>query len=398
MATVPNATPETLGAGAIVKFNGNCTVFVSLVKGSASASMGTISANQKFTAVTPGDYLFKAADGCCAAVTYEVLYAGEGAGGQTALEIAASICADPAAAEILKGCVDTDTQNTHSQDADGNLVITAPDGTSTTYVLGSEDTTVGAYVIDAAGIGVAPVLDENGDPTGDTVTTDFSGLISSPHPDPIPDTFMSATVDPVSGDITLQYMNADGPVAGSDPVIIPAPENPCSEPIATPVQLQAATNVYLQVCVDGVPMQALLADLLQIDSDGDGLTDSEEVNTHGTDPLNADTDGGGVSDGDEVAAGTDPTTSSDDICATMKASANLVLVEASAGNSGPNYYGWSAVEGLATAPMNASAGNTGPIIYAIPEASAACAASDSDFELITASAGNTGPNYYLLKA
>jgi len=41
------------------------------------------------------------------------------------------------------------------------------------------------------------------------------------------------------------------------------------------------------------------------DTDGDGLTDSEE-SLIGTDPLNPDTDGDGVSDGDEVAAGTDP--------------------------------------------------------------------------------------------
>ena len=41
------------------------------------------------------------------------------------------------------------------------------------------------------------------------------------------------------------------------------------------------------------------------DSDGDGLTDSEE-NAIGTDPNNPDTDGDGFSDGDEVNQGTDP--------------------------------------------------------------------------------------------
>ena len=223
MATVPNTTPETLGAGAIVKFNGNCTVFAKLVKGDASKSMGTISANQSFEVETPGDYLFKAADGCCATVTYEVLYAGEDAGPQTALEIAAAICADPAAAEILKGCVDTDTQNSHILDADGNLVITSPDGSeSTTYVINKPDTLLGPYTdADGDGIYTAEVLDADGTPTGETVDSDFNALISSPHPDPIPDTFMSATVDPDTGDITLQYMNADGPVG--DPIVIPAP-------------------------------------------------------------------------------------------------------------------------------------------------------------------------------
>lgn len=42
------------------------------------------------------------------------------------------------------------------------------------------------------------------------------------------------------------------------------------------------------------------------DTDGDGLTDPEEV-LYNTDPNNWDSDGDGVSDGDEVDAGTDPT-------------------------------------------------------------------------------------------
>jgi RHS repeat-associated protein len=42
------------------------------------------------------------------------------------------------------------------------------------------------------------------------------------------------------------------------------------------------------------------------DTDGDGLTDAEEVYVYGTDPLNPDTDCDGVSDGDEVRNGTDP--------------------------------------------------------------------------------------------
>lgn len=42
------------------------------------------------------------------------------------------------------------------------------------------------------------------------------------------------------------------------------------------------------------------------DLDHDGLTAGEEVDVWGTDPLSPDTDGDGVSDGDEVAAGLDP--------------------------------------------------------------------------------------------
>lgn len=45
------------------------------------------------------------------------------------------------------------------------------------------------------------------------------------------------------------------------------------------------------------------------DTDGDGLTDGAEVNTHGTNPLLADTDGDGLTDGAEIAYGTSPTIS-----------------------------------------------------------------------------------------
>jgi hypothetical protein len=42
------------------------------------------------------------------------------------------------------------------------------------------------------------------------------------------------------------------------------------------------------------------------DTDGDGLSDGAEVNTHKTAPLARDTDGDGILDGDEVAQGSDP--------------------------------------------------------------------------------------------
>ena len=42
------------------------------------------------------------------------------------------------------------------------------------------------------------------------------------------------------------------------------------------------------------------------DTDGDGLSDWEEIKIYGTDPLNPDTDGDGYLDGEEVAAGYNP--------------------------------------------------------------------------------------------
>jgi hypothetical protein len=56
---------------------------------------------------------------------------------------------------------------------------------------------------------------------------------------------------------------------------------------------------------DGVEIQ-LGTDPLNADSDGDGLEDGEEVQFFATDPLNPDSDGDEVEDGEEVLQGTDP--------------------------------------------------------------------------------------------
>jgi hypothetical protein len=56
-----------------------------------------------------------------------------------------------------------------------------------------------------------------------------------------------------------------------------------------------------------------LVDDANDDADSDGLTNIEEIEVYGTDPLDADTDNDGLSDGDEVSVyGTDPTASDTD--------------------------------------------------------------------------------------
>jgi outer membrane protein OmpA-like peptidoglycan-associated protein len=51
---------------------------------------------------------------------------------------------------------------------------------------------------------------------------------------------------------------------------------------------------------DGDEVNKYHTDPLKADTDGDGLSDGDEVKKHHTDPLKADTDGDGLSDGDEV--------------------------------------------------------------------------------------------------
>ncbi|HWJ83452.1 MAG TPA: hypothetical protein VNS55_14530 [Nocardioides sp.] len=58
---------------------------------------------------------------------------------------------------------------------------------------------------------------------------------------------------------------------------------------------------------DGEEVHTTHTDPLDPDTDDDGLTDGDEVHQYGTDPLDPDTDGDGLSDGDEVNQyGTDP--------------------------------------------------------------------------------------------
>ena len=54
-------------------------------------------------------------------------------------------------------------------------------------------------------------------------------------------------------------------------------------------------------------------DPLKADTDGDGLSDGDEVLKYKTDPLKADTDGGTVNDGIEVARGSNPLDPADDL-------------------------------------------------------------------------------------
>ena len=61
----------------------------------------------------------------------------------------------------------------------------------------------------------------------------------------------------------------------------------------------AGASAYTNVASDTTPSGP-------VDTDGDGLSDSDEINVYGTDPNLWDTDADGTDDGTEVAQGTDP--------------------------------------------------------------------------------------------
>ena len=76
----------------------------------------------------------------------------------------------------------------------------------------------------------------------------------------------------------------------------------------TTIRWEYQKDAFLAVSNDAVYVDAIAFNSTSPDSDGDGLTDAEELFLHGTNPNSADTDGDGATDGAEVAIGVfDPT-------------------------------------------------------------------------------------------
>jgi hypothetical protein len=80
---------------------------------------------------------------------------------------------------------------------------------------------------------------------------------------------------------------------------------------------------------DGDEVHVWKSNPLRRDTDFDGIDDGDEVTIYGTDPTLADSDGDGFNDGVEIAAGTDPLNSSDYPTAGATAETVIVRIETS---------------------------------------------------------------------
>lgn len=108
-----------------------------------------------------------------------------------------------------------------------------------------------------------------------------------------------------------QQNKVEPPIGKDEGQVIPEPEDQNDDPfidedLISPTPGQPVVPLIpaeLDSDGDGLTDEeemALGTDPLNPDSDGDGLTDYDEVRVYGTDPLNPDTDGDGLTDYEEV--------------------------------------------------------------------------------------------------
>jgi hypothetical protein len=89
----------------------------------------------------------------------------------------------------------------------------------------------------------------------------------------------------------------------------------CGAAIGETLSEALSTELTIDGDLDGLTdpeEQALGTDPDSEDSDGDGLSDYDEITTHDTDPVDPDTDDDGLNDGTELDLGTDPTDADSD--------------------------------------------------------------------------------------
>jgi hypothetical protein len=86
---------------------------------------------------------------------------------------------------------------------------------------------------------------------------------------------------------------------------LPAPQPEVTEQPSVPLSESQKIDTDKDGLLDSEEI-SFGTDQTKSDTDNDGLTDREEIKVYGTNPLNPDTDGDGILDGKEVIQGFDP--------------------------------------------------------------------------------------------
>ena len=209
MIQLPNTTTEQLGVGGVVKFRSPCPVIVEQV---GVGNVATLTGTDTFTAPAVGEYLFE--NTCDCAGFYEVISVGDMTDGCC---VAPMIGAAGGLAGITISGVDypiEDTGTTYTYALVGDeFTATDSDGVVQTVTIvhpDDTDTLLGDPVPNATtGIVTWPVLDVDGNPTGDTRTGDFSGFLSSPHPTVAASGDATATFDAGANAWVIGFVDTD---------------------------------------------------------------------------------------------------------------------------------------------------------------------------------------------
>ena len=210
-----------------------------------------------------------------------------------------------AAAEATLFILDTGGMVGASLSPDGDLLV-APGTPAATYtVLIDVCETLNIATNCAASVATVTVGAAFLDAEDDAVFTIPSGPIGGVLPDLL-DIFTLDGDLVLPGELLISVFDDSGipnlSLDDEDALIVPAPT------------LGGTYTVTIEACEALNPTNCVTTDVTievgdgtDVDTDGDGLSDFDEVYVYGTDPLNPDTDGDGCTDGDEVLIfGTDP--------------------------------------------------------------------------------------------
>jgi len=156
---------------------------------------------------------------------------------------------------------------------------------------------------------------ENAGPAAPIPAAGGTPVAPAPAPEPA-QTQADATALPDTGQTPVPDQQAVEPTASSveppAPDAAPSPGDTDGDGLSDEDEVALGTDPLnkdfdIDGLLDGREVNQIGTDPLNDDSDGDGLKDGAEVDQYGTSPLSADTDGDGATDGDEVFTyGTNP--------------------------------------------------------------------------------------------